>query len=127
MLRTGAPAYGLAVHDSVTIHMDAPPDVVWALIPGRSFAFAMLIGGEALNVWRYELELAGDGVEVTESFALTPTAPLRLYWLVAGWARNRTNVKGMRQTLSGSKAPPRYRPTPRARRRDSAGSPRRAL
>jgi hypothetical protein len=34
-----------------------------------------------------------------ESFALPETLPTRLYWLIAGRARGRTNENGMRATL----------------------------
>jgi hypothetical protein len=57
-----------------------------------------------LNVWRYRLEPAGDGTDVTESFQLADTAPLRLYWALLGWARGRTNRNGMRTTLERIKA-----------------------
>jgi hypothetical protein len=42
---------------------------------------------------------AGDGCDVTESFTLTPTFGLRLYWAVLGWSRGKTNRNGMRATL----------------------------
>src|SRR3954466_5105618 len=77
--------------------------VVTASEPGREFAFG--VGGDKpLNVWRYQLEPAGDGTDVTESFALAQTAPLRLYWALLGWARGRTNRDGMRTTLERIKA-----------------------
>lgn len=77
---------------------------ITACEPGREFAFAVIMRGQALNVWRYEFRPADGGVDVTESFELTPTLPLRLYWALLGWARNRTNVDGMRQTLERIKA-----------------------
>jgi uncharacterized protein YndB with AHSA1/START domain len=72
--------------------------------PGREFAFAVMINAKPTNTWRYEFTPVGDGVDVTESFELTPTRLLRLYWALAGWARNRTNVNGMRETLHRIKA-----------------------
>jgi hypothetical protein len=57
-----------------------------------------------LNTWRYQLEPVGDGTDVTESFALTPVLPLRLYWALLGWARGRTNRNGMQTTLERIKA-----------------------
>jgi hypothetical protein len=57
-----------------------------------------------VNTWRYRLAPAGDGTDVTESFELADTAPLRLYWLLLGWARGRTNREGMRTTLERMKA-----------------------
>lgn len=77
---------------------------VTACEPGREFAFAVLAGRRPLNTWRYRMEPTGDGTDVTESFELTPTPLLRLYWLVAGSARGRTNVDGMRTTLERIKA-----------------------
>lgn len=44
------------------------------------------------------------GVDVTESFALARTLPIKVYWALAGWARNRTNVNGMRLTLERIRA-----------------------
>ncbi|HEV3130321.1 MAG TPA: SRPBCC family protein [Acidimicrobiales bacterium] len=146
------------MHDSVTVHMDAPPDRVWDLVsdvtrigsyspetfeaewldgatgpevgsrfrghvkrngkgpvywtsctvlasePGREFAFGVGARDKPLNTWRYRLEPAGDGTDVTESFELTDTAVLRLYWALLGWARGRTNRNGMRTTLERIKA-----------------------
>jgi hypothetical protein len=41
---------------------------------------------------------------VTESFQLPGTLPTRLYWLLAGPLRMRTNLNGMRTTLERIKA-----------------------
>jgi uncharacterized protein YndB with AHSA1/START domain len=146
------------MRDSVTVHMDAPPDRVWDLVsevtrigsyspetfeaewldgatgpevgarfrghvkrngkgpiywtsctvlasePGREFAFGVGARDKPLNTWRYRLEPAGDGTDVTESFELTDTAVLRLYWALLGWARGPTNRNGMRTTLERIKA-----------------------
>jgi hypothetical protein len=72
--------------------------------PAREFAFQVEVRDKAVSTWRYRLETNGEGAEVTESFQLADTLPTRLYWKVAGWARNRTNVNGMRATLEGIKA-----------------------
>ena len=72
--------------------------------PGREFAFAVGKPGKELNTWRYRLEPAGDGTDVTESFELKPNLPLRLYWALFGSARGRTNRDGMRATLERVKA-----------------------
>ena len=77
---------------------------VTASDPGRAFAFDVGVGDRAVNTWRYQLEPAGDGTDVTESFQLADTLPTRLYWKIAGRARNRTNVNGMRATLERIKA-----------------------
>ena len=55
-------------------------------------------------MWRYRLEPAGDGTDVTESFELADQRWLRLYWALLGWARGRTNRNGMRTTLERIKA-----------------------
>jgi uncharacterized protein YndB with AHSA1/START domain len=72
--------------------------------PGREFAFDVGVGDKVLNTWRYQLQPSGDGTDVTESFQLADTLPTRLYWKIAGRARNRTNVNGMRATLERVKA-----------------------
>lgn len=73
--------------------------------PGRVFAFGVGAPGKTpLNVWKYQLEPAGDGTDVTESFRLADHPALRLYWAVLGWARGRTNRNGMRTTLERIKA-----------------------
>ncbi|HEV3280272.1 MAG TPA: SRPBCC family protein [Acidimicrobiales bacterium] len=146
------------MHDSVTVHMDAPPEKIWGLVsdvtrigryspetfeaewlegatgpavgarfrghvkrngkgpvywstctvitsePGREFSFGVGPRDKPLNVWRYQLEPAGEGTDVTESFQLADTATLRLYWRLLGWARGRTNRDGMRTTLERIKA-----------------------
>ena len=146
------------MHDSVTVHMNATPEAIWAVVsditrtgefspetfeaewldgatgpavgarfrghvnrnnkgvkywtvcqvsscePGRSFAFEVLTGGKALNTWTYAMVPAGGGTDVTESFRLTPTLPIRIYWALLGWARGKTNRAGMRTTLNRLKA-----------------------
>jgi len=72
--------------------------------PGREFAFAVVMGALRVNVWRYEFAPVDGGVEVTESFSLARVPALRLYWALLGWARGRTNVNGMRETLHRIKA-----------------------
>jgi uncharacterized protein YndB with AHSA1/START domain len=146
------------MHDSVTVHMAAPPEKIWALVsdvtkigryspetfeaewldgatgpavgatlrghvkrnekgptywttctvtasePGREFAFGVGSGDTPLNVWRYVLVPSGDGTDVTESFTLAQTVLLRVYWAVLGWARGKTNRRGMQTTLERIKA-----------------------
>jgi len=77
---------------------------VLASEPGREFAFGVGPSDKPLNIWRYELEPAGDGTDVTESFELSQTPMLRLYWALLGWTRGRTNRDGMRITLERVKA-----------------------
>ena len=57
-----------------------------------------------MNTWRYRLEPVAGGTDVSESFELPGTLPNRLYWSVAGRARLRTNLDGMRATLEKVKA-----------------------
>jgi hypothetical protein len=83
--------------------------VYWSLCrvvdlePNRVFGFAVTVGNRPVNTWRYELRPAGDGTDVTESFELAGMLPLRLYWMLLGWARGRTNREGMRTTLERMK------------------------
>jgi len=67
--------------------------------PGHEFAFGVGAPDRPLNVWRYRLEAAGGGTDVTESFELARTPLLRLYWALLGCSRGRTNREGMRSTL----------------------------
>lgn len=80
------------------------PCRVIACEPGREFAFAVGPGRRTINTWRYRLEPAGDGTDVTESFELAPALPVRVYWALLGWARGRTNHNGMQETLERIKA-----------------------
>jgi hypothetical protein len=78
---------------------------VVACVPGREFAFTVAApGGRTVNTWRYQVERGAAGADVTESFELADTWPMRLYWRVAGSARGRTNLDGMRVTLERIKA-----------------------
>jgi len=78
---------------------------VTASEPGREFAFAVSGPGDTIvNAWRYQLDPSEDGTDVTESFKLPGTLPFRLYWSLAGRARLRTNLTGMRVTLEKMKA-----------------------
>ena len=68
--------------------------------PGRDFGFAVYGGGKRLNTWRYVLEARDGGTLVTESFELAGRpCPRASTGSLLGWARGRTNEKGMRQTL----------------------------
>jgi uncharacterized protein YndB with AHSA1/START domain len=77
---------------------------VLASDPGREFAFGVGNSAKPVNTWRYQLEPAGDGTDVTESFQLADTAPVRVYWTLLGRARGKTNREGMRTTLERIKA-----------------------
>jgi uncharacterized protein YndB with AHSA1/START domain len=76
---------------------------VTACEPQRSFEFTVLIGSRPTNNWRYDLEPAGEGTAVTESFRLENTLPNKLYWAAAGRWRGRTNRAGMQATLERMK------------------------
>jgi hypothetical protein len=98
---------------------------VTAAEPGHEFAFSVAgLGGATANTWRYRLTAAptGDGeastgkpstgkastgkpsTDVTESFEMPATLMNRIYWTLAGPARLRTNLDGMRATLERIKA-----------------------
>lgn len=77
---------------------------VLACDPPREFAFGVGSGDKPLNTWRYRMQPAGDGTDVTESFELRDVWPMRIYWALLGWARGRTNRNGMRTTLERIKA-----------------------
>jgi hypothetical protein len=78
---------------------------VTACEPGKAFAFGVGAPGKPpLNVWRYDIAAAGDGSDVTESFTLSPTRSLRLYWALLGWTRGKTNRHGMQTTLERIRA-----------------------
>jgi uncharacterized protein YndB with AHSA1/START domain len=138
---------------SVTVHMEAPPEKVWALISdvtqigrfspetleaewldgatgpavgvkfrghvkrnqrgpmywttckiteceeNRVFEFAVVMRDNAVNTWRYDLEPSGSGTDVTESFRLDNNLFSKIYWMLLGWARGKTNREDMRTTL----------------------------
>lgn len=65
----------------------------------RDFEFVVEVTGKPANTWRYRLEPTPDGTAVTESYTLTPTMLLRVYWALLGRLRGRTNRDGMRTTL----------------------------
>lgn len=68
--------------------------------PGRRFEFTVTgPNGMDINTWGYELAPTDDGVDVTEYFRLAGHPATRIYWTLMGWARGRTNRKGMRTTL----------------------------
>ena len=72
--------------------------------PQGAFAFAVIVRGKVVNTWAYELRPNGGGTDVTESFELTNTVPLRVYWALAGRWRRKTNQDGMCTTLERIKA-----------------------
>ena len=79
------------------------PCTVTVCDPPRVFEFAVGTEAVSVNNWGYRLEPDGDGTVVTEYFRLEPALPLRLYWLLLGRLRGRTNERGMRATLERMK------------------------
>jgi uncharacterized protein YndB with AHSA1/START domain len=72
--------------------------------PERLFEFSVGTDRVHVNNWGYRLEPTGTTTtRVTEYYRLEPALPLRLYWLVLGRLRGRTNEKGMRTTLERMK------------------------
>ena len=69
-----------------------------------AFGFSVMMRGRAVNTWRYRITPTATGCDVTESFELDNNPFTRIYWLVAGRWRGKTNVDGMRQTLERIKA-----------------------
>ena len=56
-------------------------------------------GDKAVNNWHYRLTPSGDGTDVTESFRLNNSLPVRVFWTFAGHLRGRRNIRDMRTTL----------------------------
>lgn len=77
---------------------------VVACDPPKEFAFAVVLRGSNVNTWRYVIEAADDGCDVTESFALRDDIAMRIYWALFGRWRGKTNERGMRTTLERVKA-----------------------
>jgi hypothetical protein len=72
--------------------------------PGQEFAFTVGPANNWINSWGYRLVPTENGTDVTEFFQLADNLPTRLYWALFGWARSKTNDKGMRQTLERIRA-----------------------
>jgi hypothetical protein len=72
--------------------------------PELAFEFSVGTDAMTVNNWGYELGPQDGGTLVTEYFRLEPSLPTRLYWLVLGPLRRRTNQRGMRTTLERMKA-----------------------
>ena len=76
---------------------------VTACEPERVFEFSVGTDAVTANNWGYRLEPRDGGTLVTEYFRLQPNLPMRLYWLLLGPWRGRTNERGMRTTLARMK------------------------
>lgn len=68
--------------------------------PGRDFGFDVLIGDRPVNNWRYQLQPAGDGTDVTESFRMADSPLTTLFGLFGGQLRKRRNIRDMTKTLN---------------------------
>lgn len=81
------------------------PCTVTRCEPGRDFAFDVMgPWGKTSVTWSYHFEASDQGTLTTESFEVGTWLPLRLYALLAGRSRTRTNVTNMRATLERIKA-----------------------
>ncbi|WP_435746194.1 SRPBCC family protein [Nocardioides sp. SYSU DS0663] len=85
------------------------PCQVTKCVEDEAFEFAVGSDAVTVNNWGYRLqpEAGPDGrpgTRVTEYFRLEPRLPMRLYWLLLGRLRGRTNERGMRTTLERMKA-----------------------
>ncbi len=116
-------------HDQLSVHIDAPPEAVYALVadvtrtpefspeilrctwldgaiaaqPGREFAFSRTEKLSGTLVWRYRFEPDGSGTRLTESYEVTRPIS-RLGWFIIdrlfGCHDRRTELHaGMQQTL----------------------------
>ena len=72
--------------------------------PNEVFEFTVGTDSMSINNWGYRLAAQNGGTRVTEYFRLESSLPTRLYWLLLGRLRGRTNEKGMRTTLERMKA-----------------------
>jgi uncharacterized protein YndB with AHSA1/START domain len=80
------------------------PCHVTKCVPNEVFEFAVGTDDLTFNNWGYRLQAENGGTRVTEYFQLQPALPMRLYWMMLGRLRSRTNERGMRTTLERMKA-----------------------
>jgi polyketide cyclase/dehydrase/lipid transport protein len=72
---------------------------VTACEPGREFGFAVMMGDKPVNNWHYLFTPVDGGAEVTESFRLEDSLPMKLFAMFGGQLRTRRNIRDMRKTL----------------------------
>jgi hypothetical protein len=72
-------------------------------VSSRPFGLPIAPRSTVQLTWSYVLEDAGGGTDVTESFELTRTLPMRLYWALLGWIRGPRIERDMRRTLQAIK------------------------
>ena len=78
---------------------------VTACEPGEVFEFAVIMGGKALNTWRYDFAPGTDGgTEVTESFRLADSVLVKIWRPLGGFLREKRNRRDMLRTLERVKA-----------------------
>jgi uncharacterized protein YndB with AHSA1/START domain len=81
------------------------PCKVTVVEPSKAFEFEVTgPKDKPVNTWGYKIEPSETGSDVTEYFQLSTALPFRLYWLLAGRWRGRTNRNGMQTTLERIKA-----------------------
>ena len=80
------------------------PCQVTECVPNKAFEFAVGTDQVTLTSWGYLLERDGDATRVTEYFRIQRKLSMRVYWLLLGPLRGRTNERGMRTTLARMKA-----------------------
>jgi hypothetical protein len=59
----------------------------------------VLLGDRAVNNWLYRLAPSGVGTDVTESFRMSASPFVNVYWLFGGFLRQRRNIRDMTKTL----------------------------
>jgi hypothetical protein len=65
----------------------------------RVFEFGVMFGDRAINTWRYQLDPADGGTDVTESYRLGGGLLQGVYGATLGRLRARRNLRDMRRTL----------------------------
>lgn len=74
-------------------------------VPGEVFEFGVGTDAMTVNTWGYTFASpTHGGTDVTEYFQLSANPATRVYWALLGWARGKTNERGMTQTLNRLKA-----------------------
>ena len=103
--RVGATFAGHVKRNGVGPTYWSPCRVTDVRAASEVFEFSVGTDAVTLNNWGYRLaRRPATGTDVTEYFRLEPALPMRLYWLLLGRLRGRTNDKGMRTTLERMKA-----------------------
>lgn len=104
--QTGATFSGHVRRNGVGPTYWAPCQVTHC-VPGEVFEFAVVSPSGPLNNWGYRLAAgggAGSETVVTEYYRLAPALPMKVYWMLLGRLRAKTNRDGMRTTLERIKA-----------------------